>query len=781
MRFRNSRLRTKVTALILSLTALWMFAAWVTVREGLNMLWVATLDSSVVQPSEPLLAELQQERRLTLVALGSGGQRAALDTQRARTDRARAKFIEGIGSRNVDLAASDTLKRHLTEMTRRLNGLAATRQDVDGRVLDRTRAATAYSDTISTLFQMYTYMATLDDKKLAQDTRTLIEMTRATELLSEEDALLAGMISAGRVTAAEHNEFVQMVGARRLFMGDAQTKLADVDPALAPRLNASPALNRLRATEDLVIQHGRLSQRPPLTGEQWQNVTRPALDEITKTTLGAGDKLVDAAKPVAAGVIVRLVLAGGLGLLAVIASVIVSITTARALVRQLEKLRDAAHDLADNRLPRVVDRLGHGETVDVAKEAPPLQFGDDEIGQVGQAFNVVQETAIRTAVEQAELRRGIRDILLSLARRSQTLVHRQLTLLDAMERREVEEQELEDLFRLDHLATRMRRNAENLIVLSGSTPARGWKKSVTMVDVVRAAVGEVEDYTRVTVSPMGPVSLTGRAVGDITHLLAELIENAVSFSPPYTLVQVSGHMVASGYAVEIEDRGLGMTDERLAEINSRIMDPPEFNMSSSVQLGLYVVGRLAQRYELQVSLKRSAYGGTTAVVLVPRELVEDIEGGDSAASGETPVPAAVGARRNGEPVKIDDLRTARAERPMVQVEKNVSAVPRPVPEPRTPPEPAIEEITSGTDAPAEPAETETTPSGLPLRVPQASLAPALRTDTPTTTESLEEEEPGSRSPEEIRQMFGSYQSGTRRGRSAAAKKLGKGPAEQPDE
>jgi hypothetical protein len=201
-------------------------------------------------------------------------------------------------------------------------------------------------------------------------------------------------------------------------------------------------------------------------------------------------------------------------------------------------------------------------------------------------------------------------------------VHRQLSLLDVMERkRDIDPKDLEELFRLDHLATRMRRNAENLIVLSGAIPARGWRRSVPMVDVVRAAVGEVEDYTRVQVLPFGPVELAGRAVGDLTHLLAELIENAVSFSPPDTVVQIGGHMVANGFAIDIEDRGLGMSEDRLAQLNVQIARPPEFNLQSSVQLGLFVVGKLAERYGLHVMLKRSAYGGTTAVVVIPRELV----------------------------------------------------------------------------------------------------------------------------------------------------------------
>ena len=167
-------------------------------------------------------------------------------------------------------------------------------------------------------------------------------------------------------------------------------------------------------------------------------------------------------------------LAAGLGLIAVIASIVVSITTARHLVQPAGPAARRRAALADVRLPGVVDRLGRGEEVDVAGRRPPLDFGDDEIGQVGPG---VQRRAarppIQAAVEQAELRRGVSDVFLNLARRTQALVHRQLTLLDAMERRDHDAEELADLFRVDHLATRMRRNAENLIVLSGAAPGRG--------------------------------------------------------------------------------------------------------------------------------------------------------------------------------------------------------------------------------------------------------------------------------------------------------------------
>ncbi|WP_018654754.1 nitrate- and nitrite sensing domain-containing protein [Actinomadura flavalba] len=804
MRFRNSRLRTKVTALLLSLIALWAFAAWVTLREGVNLLGVSSLDQSIAQPTDPLLAELQTERRLSVRFLAVPGtpDRRNLDAQRRTTDRAAATVAKLARDGNVGRFASDDLKRRVNEMLGQLRGLPTLRDDIDNRRADRNRAAGQYSGIIESIFRSYDELATLDDKDFATDTRTSIELNRMWEVLSQEDAIITGALAAGHMTATEHVEFTQTVGVRRVNTERALSAFQPSDAVVHERLTASARLAQVRKLEDRVMQSRRVFQsragRPAaLTAAEWDRTVPPALAEMRTEIQAAGDRLVERATPIATGVLIRLALAGGLGLLAVIASIVVSITTARALVRQLERLRAAAWELADRRLPDVVDRLGHGEKVDVAAEAPPLRFGNDEIGQVGQAFNAVQETAIRTAVEQAELRRGIRDVLLSLARRTQTLVHRQLSMLDTMERRrDIDPKELDELFRLDHLATRMRRNAENLIVLSGAIPARGWRRSVPMVDVVRAAVGEVEDYTRVSVLPFGDVELAGRAVGDLTHLLAELIENAVSFSPPDTVVQIGGHLVASGFAIDIEDRGLGMTDEKLAEINERIADPPEFNLQSSVQLGLFVVGKLAERYGVQVQLKRSAYGGTTAVIVIPQELVVDDPDRDRGSSG--PVPVAAGTTtRNGLAVRQPTAVGVGAAPPQAEAPRQRSLVALPPPprdEPAPPayrpdqppreqsPGPAATPETHEAEAPS-PVSDPTTPSGLPVRVPQASLAPALRTEEPLSAETAEEEPDESvRSPEEIQRIMGAYQRGTRRGRSdAAAGPSGAHPTEGEDE
>ncbi|MFD6568800.1 nitrate- and nitrite sensing domain-containing protein [Micromonospora profundi] len=834
MRSRGTSIRTKVVALLLSLVALWMFAAWITLRDGFNLLGVQVINSRVYAPSEPLLQELQLERRLTQSYLSNpdAEQRAALEAKQRETTKLAGDFADSVRNWQVDVAGGSALDAQLNATITQINSLEQTRAEVLGRSVDRIAAADAYTGAIASIFRIYDVTGSLDDKEIAADAAALIQLNRMKELVSQEDALLSGLFGNGRMSGPEYARYVSLVAAERFLGQETQTRLADADKRRYQQLVEGEAFTQLRAVQDSIIREGRPSTQLPITAEQWRGTVEPALADVNDVVIAGGEGIVDRATGVAVMVVVRLVLATGLGLLAVIASVVISITTARTLLRQLERLREAAWQLADERLPRVVERLGRGEEVDVATEAPPLEFGTDEIGQVGKAFNAVQETALRTAVEQAELRRNVRDVFLSLARRTQALVHRQLTLLDAMERREHDAEELEDLFRVDHLATRMRRNAENLIVLSGSTPGRAWRRNVPMVDVVRGAVAEVEDYTRVNVLPLGPVSLAGRAVGDIIHLLAELIENGLSFSPPHTTVEVRGQLVANGFAIEIEDRGLGMSEEDLAAANHRIVDQSELNLANAARLGLYVVSRLTERHGVRVRLKESAYGGTTAVVLIPLELVTEngvtpedagtppagtpialpaapISGaGDAgspalrspvalatpapntAASGTntpdppqlaTPTTAGSAAdqadgdvvlptrQRTTPPGGLPELPT-RTRRPLGQSALEAPTVATGLPaidraQPATGPgEPAVE----GGPVPAR-SETDRADSGLPVRIRQANIVPELR-DDPAATES--DEEDVVRPPEQVRRMMSSYQSGTRRGRTDAARLLG---------
>jgi signal transduction histidine kinase len=242
---------------------------------------------------------------------------------------------------------------------------------------------------------------------------------------------------------------------------------------------------------------------------------------------------------------------------------------------------------------------------------------------------------VQAAVSEARVRRGINDVFRNLARRSQSLLERQMALLDALERRAAEPDDLAGLFRLDHLTTRMRRHAENLIVLAGDSPRRAFRDPVPFVDVLRAAAAEVEDYTRVI--SRTPAALVGPAVADVIHLLAEFVENATIFSPSNTEVRMTGDLVANGYAVDIEDRGQGMLAEQLAAVNASLADPPMFDLSGSDQLGLFVAAQLARRHGIRVTLRQSGYGGVTAIALIPRDLVVLADAiGPGAVPGRTP-------------------------------------------------------------------------------------------------------------------------------------------------
>ncbi len=294
----------------------------------------------------------------------------------------------------------------------------------------------------------------------------------------------------------------------------------------------------------------------------------------------------------------------------------------RSIRRELTGLRDGAGVMADEHLPHVIERLRRGDEVDVEAESPPLPTGKiTEIASVAQAFSTVQRTAVEAAVGQANLRKGVNQVFLNLSLRNQSLLHRQLGMLDSMERATNEPSALADLFRLDHLTTRMRRHAEGLIILSGATPGRGWRDPVPVVDVLRAAIAEVEDYVRVNVASESRDAVVGGAVNDVIHLVAELVENATTFSPPTTRVEIRADAVGNGFAVEIEDRGLGLAPGELANINTRLASPPEFDLANSDQLGLFVVGQLAARHGIRVSLRESPYGGTTAIVLMPHNVI----------------------------------------------------------------------------------------------------------------------------------------------------------------
>jgi len=609
------------------------YVAYTSITNYHNLDRAPILVKATAEPLTSFVSLLQAERRAAVVYLAHPS-----DTNFTAYKAA----VQATGNGGVSLEAminSPASKDNATQvevaaisaMVADVRGMTALQARVTGRKLSALDAFEAYSKLIADQGPVFQSEASsMIETVAAAQALGLICAINAREDVSEQDALLAGAFAAGSLTTQERVAFSDAVGRQ------ADDTLSSQALLTAPELKTYNTVMDAKAPillqSDLTqVQQGvesglSLASLKPkgLSAASWQQLTATwqranyeAGTETANLALSVDESLASNAKN-------RVWETAAVGAVGLILTLMVTILLARSINRRLTRLRLSALDLANHHLPAVVARLRQGEAVDVTAEAAPILIGSDEIGQVGQAIDAVRQSAVRSAVEAAEqtrLRLGINEMFRNLARRSQSLLQRQLAALDEMERRTSDPDVLKDLFKMDHLTTRMRRHAEGLIILSGTAPGRSWSAPVKLIDVMRGAVAEIEDYARVTVSTQSRAALAGSAVTDVIHLLAELIENATTLSPPFTQVRVGGDSAAHGFAIEIEDRGLGMSPQRLAELNDRIANPPELNPANTGQLGLIVVGQLARRHGINVTLRPSPYSGTTAVALIPRTLI----------------------------------------------------------------------------------------------------------------------------------------------------------------
>ncbi|MFB8117886.1 MULTISPECIES: nitrate- and nitrite sensing domain-containing protein [unclassified Streptomyces] len=630
MRFRGKSIRRKIVALLLvplaSLTGLWVFATYVTGREAGELMGASAIVEQVGHPLEDTIRAVQGERRQTLVYLADPRASDALPllrSRRAATDRVVADVTKSAKSKDIRDRLSPESEARLDSILSEIDGLDALRGSVEKRTIDRTRALAFYNGLVDPCYRFLNGLHTMENVSMDKQVRALVGISRAREMLSREDALIASGLIAGRLGAPELRVVSDLAASRSLLYEVNLELLPAGERGRMEQYWRSPDTEPLRTAEQKLIAAGPITKPGPVDSARWEEVAPPVLEHLANDGTEMSNRFQDRAEPAGFRVLIRAGVAGVLGFVALLVSVFVSVRVGRELVRDLSRLRKDAHEVSGVRLPSVMRRLAAGEQVDVETEAPHLSYERDEIGQVGQALNTLQRAAVEAAVKQADMRRGVSEVFVNLARRNQVLLHRQLTLLDAMERRTENSDELADLFRLDHLTTRMRRHAEGLVILSGAAPSRQWRKPIQLMDVVRAAVAEVEDYERIEVRRLPRIGVGGPAVADLTHLIAELLENATVFSPPHTAVQVHGERVANGFTLEIHDRGLGMAPEVLLDANLRLAETPDFELSDTDRLGLFVVSRLAQRQNVRVSLQTSPYGGTTAVVFIPAQLLTD--------------------------------------------------------------------------------------------------------------------------------------------------------------
>ncbi|MFC9242189.1 nitrate- and nitrite sensing domain-containing protein [Streptomyces decoyicus] len=635
MRFRGKSVRRKIVALLLvplvSLMSMWAFMTYITGREANQLLDVGNVVKNLGYPVEDVIQTLQRERRQSLLYLADRRGADALDElhrQTRATDEAVSRLRADIDLRDLREDLSDGNAERMTGVLKGLGTLGSLRAQVEDNTVSRDEAMESYNALVDPGYDFLAALHALENVEMDKQARALVNVTRAREAVSREDALMSAVLASGSMSKRDLRALSDRVAERRVLYRTSLPALPAKDRGLYADYWRSAKARELTSYEDRVIAGGAQAGPRAVNAERWNTTAHKVLDDLQRMGKDAGDRYQERVAPVAMNVLLKAAIAGVLGFAALLVSVIVSFRIGRRHVRDLIRLRKAAHDVSGVRLPSVMRRLAAGEQVDVETEAPRLEFGPDETGQVGQALHTLQRAAIEAAVKQAEMRRGVSEVFVNLARRSQVLLHRQLTLLDAMERRTEDTDELADLFRIDHLTTRMRRHAEGLVILSGAAPSRQWRKPIQLMDVVRAAVAEVEDYERIEVRRLPRLAVDGPAVSDLTHLIAELLENATVFSPPHTAVQVLGERVANGFTLEIHDRGLGMTPDLLLEANLRLAETPEFELSDTDRLGLFVVSRLAQRQDVRVSLQPSPYGGTTAVVFIPgRILTEGAAGG----------------------------------------------------------------------------------------------------------------------------------------------------------
>ncbi|GHE02887.1 sensor histidine kinase [Streptomyces alanosinicus] len=797
---RPRTVRAKVVSLLMvpvvSLLALWAYATVTTAQDVARLRQSQRIDAELRTPVAAAVTALQAERTAAVRYAGTpdAGDGGDVRTLAARTDRAVAELR--LGGDNTVADAEELpagVSKRLSAFVTGAGHLRALRTAVLDHKAGWDTAYAQYTKTIGEAFAVDGALSGIQQADVGSDARVLLEFSRAAEALAQEDAVLGGVRAGGHLQAARLRLFSAAVAARRALTQAAVDDLPAAQRAAWQQLTESGSYTALGASEDKILAVGPGAKPADLASEAaWNDAHARVHDGMRDIATDTGRVVAGRADPVTRGLLSPAGAAVILGLAAVAASLVISVRIGRALVVELVSLRNDALEIARRKLPEAMRRLRAGEEIDIQAEAPAGPPTDDETGQVSEALTTVHRAALHAAVERAELASGISGVFVNLARRSQVLVHRQLSLLDSMERRSDDPDELSDLFRLDHLTTRMRRHAESLIILSGAAPGRAWRVPVSLTNVVRAAVSEIEDYARVEVRQLPEAHVIGAAVADLTHLLAELVENAAQFSPPHTRVRVTGEPVGNGYALEIEDRGLGMGTETLAEANRRIEQSEALDLFDSDRLGLFVVSRLASRHDVKVHLRTSPYGGTTAVVLVPTALLHGGAAQRASLQGEqarhrqerayTRVPE-TNCARVPDTHQGQEAVATRSDRPALAVG---ASVPRGAAEkpghrgtadetPATPATPPAGVTALRLHRPPQDSDTS---DDLPRRVRQASLAPQLRQQRPEAPEpETARHGDEQRTPEQVRDRMSAYRDGWVRG---GGREPGRGTAPRPE-
>ncbi|MCM6775887.1 nitrate- and nitrite sensing domain-containing protein [Nocardia sp. CDC159] len=640
--------RARLLAIVLissvTLLGIGVGAAAYLVKSGHEAKQWAELASSTTTPAMLMVQAFEEERRLSLLSLaGDASVAEALAAARKKSDDALvAVTAKGDAARELNPGGA---KSDIEGYNKLFAMVPQVRGGVDARQAPPEQVFDFYTQVIGTIIAASMLAARVaPDAGIAVELGYGVDPLRAAEALSIADSLGAVALTVGELTPAQLTRIAARVGEFRGEVAYAQAVLKGERLARLQDIIASPDYRNVLAQQDAILQRGPVSAARsaelPMSTAAWQDASGRLVADLLRLWEDQSRDAHALARQQGEHTERRSLL-GGAAVLAIAAlAFVLALVLANRFIGRMRRLRRDTLELADERLPELMRRLDAGEPVDAAAEGARLDYGTDELGQVAKAFNRAQVAALSAAVAEANTRTGVNAVFLNIAHRSQVVVHRQLALLDQAERREENADQLELLFQLDHLATRARRNAENLIILGGEQPGRRWRKPVQLLELVRGAVAESLDYTRIHTGRMPEVAVISSAVADLIHLLAELMDNATAFSPPQARVNVTGAVVGRGVAIEIVDQGLGMSDVELAERNRLLADPPDFHvaaLSSDTRLGLFVVAKLATRHGVSVRLGESVYGGVRAVVVIPTALLAAEDVAETAVAQPEPV------------------------------------------------------------------------------------------------------------------------------------------------
>jgi signal transduction histidine kinase len=774
-RLRDWPVRGRIIALIAVPTVLAIALGAVGTTEALRAATsdqrahtLAELSSSVTALADNLQAE--QTASAVYVAAGHGP---------AAASRLRATYRRTDADLEPVRATVDDVRGAYPSVTRQRTRTLQARLGALPRLRRSARAsgkpaqvAAKYSDVIGDLLAIDdTIAAESGDPQLSRSARALGAVSRAKAELATQRSLVGAALAAGQITPGGLVALRGATAARQSAVREFRATATAAQQRAYARAVAGPEATKARGIRDRVISSrgAWISDAPPGAARTWSKAASGTIADVSTVEKGLVGSVSQRSAELYHATLGRAVVVGAITLAVVLVVLAGTLVIARSLVFPLRTLRSSALDVAETRLPGLVRRLAEEspETVDTSVE-PIDVHSADEIGQVARAFDEVHRVASHSAGEQARLRNQLSALFVNLSRRSQTLVERQLDVIDTLESSESDPERLQSLFTLDHLATRMRRNGENLLVLGGQEPVRRFGEVMPLQDVLRAAASEVERYQRIEIDPDVPeVVVTEAAVSDLVHLLAELLENATTFSSPEDPVAVRARPAEEGgVVVEVADRGLGLSEEKRAAANTALADPPDLDTGVSRRMGLFVVARLARRHGIGVRLQPGDPAGLAVLVTLP------------------PAIASALPRVNPQPAHTP---TEDQPAPGWPGRRWITALNAPGAGPGGwfggAPLRAIEEASANATASEPvPADLATEPSppargrtvaGLPVREPGANYVPGslvAEEDRPAAEpeEAAAAEVEWEQSPEAIRARFASYQAGSRRGHQSGS-------------